>query len=252
MSAASIAPAVQRFVGLPPIAEPLKRLRLHLPPTATVYIVGGALRNLIIDALFGNSPATADIDVFIGGIAKDYSFNDLLKDQACEHTELGGMRWWPSECPYAFDLCALAQFVFFEKYQLPPTLQNLLACIDFNVNAVVFDTQARQLHEKGCISAIAARCMDFNTTRMLNRLMLAYRILLIRHKTGFLLSAPVFSYVKHQIDLATLKNLKGLLQKKAGKAMAKAVMADYDEICSYKDYAAYSAAYRYASPYLDG
>ena len=68
----------------------------------------------------------------------------------------------------------------------------------------------------------------------------------------FLALDATVEFLSAGIDLATLKNLKGLLQKKAGKAMAKAVMADYDEICSYKDYAAYSAAYRYASPYLDG
>lgn len=118
--------------------------------------------------------------------------------------EIGGLRWYPDNSPYTFDICLLSDFVLIAKYRLAPLWQSLLICIDFTMNAVIYDFIRKSLYERNCISDIRRSLLEFNTRRMAGKLLLAYRILLIRHKTGFALSPQVFSFIKTQIDLNTL------------------------------------------------
>lgn len=239
---ASVRSSVEAFLDGPDVSESLALLQSRLPEGAVPYVVGGAIRNLVIRSAFGNAPNTQDIDIFIGGIPADHPMDDLLAGEVIEPTDLGGIRWHPADSAYAFDLCPLDRFFYFETYGLAPTIDHLLESIDFTVNAAVFDTVRKTLRENGCITAVERREIDFNAQRFPSRLLIAYRILLMRHKTDFFLAEPVFTFVKNQIDLDTLDDLKALLQSKVGKPQATAVMADYDRISAYRTYAAYRAA----------
>jgi hypothetical protein len=81
--------------------------------------------------------------------------------------------------------------------------------------------------------------MDFNSTLFYNKKTTAYRILLIRYKCKFGLSRATFDFLKHEMDLETAVLLKRLFNAKLGRAMAVAIMKDYDRICKYRDYRQY-------------
>jgi hypothetical protein len=234
--------AVKRFITISDTSAVINRLRENLPKGTVLYLVGGAIRNLIIRLVFGSAPHTGDLDLFINELPDDFSLTDLLEGEVIEHTDLDGIRWHPKSSGVAFDLCLLPKFVLLQKYHLTPTLENLLACIDFTINAIVFDITAGKLYERKCIASIADRCMDFNTHRFYTKQLLAYRILLIRHKTGFMLSEAVFAYMKHQLSLPDLSEVKALFKNKIGKKKARELMADYDNLCSFGDYADYEKA----------
>jgi hypothetical protein len=231
--------AIKQFINRLDTSAVMNCLRDKLPEEAVLYIVGGAIRNLIIELVFGNAPQTGDIDLFINGLPDDFSLAGLLGGEVIEHTELDGIRWHPKSSHVAFDLCLLPKFVLLQKYRLQPTLENLLNCIDFTINAIVFEVNTGKLYEKKCIASITTRCMDFNTHRFYTKQLLAYRILLIRHKTGFNVSEAVFSFLKHQLSLSDLSDLNALFKRKIGKTNAQALMADYDRICSFSRYADY-------------
>lgn len=233
--------AVLTFFNSPDHCAHIDFLRCQLPESAVLYIVGGSIRNLIIELASGNTPQTADIDIFIGRLPDDYVITGLLEGEVFEKTDLGGVRWHPKSSDVAFDLCLLHKFVLIQKYRLQPTLVNLLDCIDFTINAIVFDVTSGKLYQKNCIAAIENRCLDFNTHRFYTKQLLAYRILLIRRKTGFILSEKVFSYMKHQLALSDLSKLKALFKRKVGKKEAETLMADFDRICSFSDYEDYQA-----------
>ncbi|MFZ7128476.1 MAG: hypothetical protein ACOWWM_20165 [Desulfobacterales bacterium] len=231
--------AVQGLLQTPGVRAGFDLLRSGLPSGTVPLVVGGAIRNLVIDILWGNPPVTPDIDIFIDGLSKRYDFGSLFAGQRFEVTELGGVRWVPPACEYAFDLCALSSFIVLEKSGLAPSVPHLLDCLDFSVNAVIYDTAREVLHEKGCIAAVQRREIDFNAPLYFSKLLIAYRALLIRHKTGFHVSEPVFEFLKYQLDLDTLKDLKKAFRSKTGEPMAKAVMEDYDTICSFKNHHEY-------------
>jgi hypothetical protein len=235
----SVAAAINVYLQRIDIRNNLGLLLRHLPPNAEVYVAGGAIRNLIIEMIHGGAPPIGDIDLFIGGISEGVDLNNRLSGLDVKPTELGGWRWRPTGSALAYDFCLLPNFIIITKYRLAPTLANLLASIDFNVNAAIYDVSNERLHEKRCIDAISKRIIDFNTRRLMNKLLLVYRILLINHKIRFRFSRQVFSYLKLQNDLETLNALKKLLVNKQGKSTSQAIISEYDEVCRFHSYAEY-------------
>lgn len=234
--------AVVRLMDSPDARDGLAWLACHLPGTAEIFVAGGALRNIVIKAVHGRSPPTRDIDCFIGGLPKAFSLPDVLADQPAEPTDLKGMRWRPVGSDLVFDLCLLSDFVVIDTAGWAPTFDNLLAGIDFTMNAIVYDVQRRRLVERGCRAAVRERTIAFNSRLIPDKGLIAYRILLMAHKTGFALAPPVFAFLRQQIPLETLIQVKGLLRAKQGKVAAQAIMADYNRLCHCPSYAAYLAS----------
>ena len=231
--------AADSFFSRPEILPRLDYLRACFPGEARFLVAGGAVRNLIIELIHGSAPATRDIDLFIAAVHKDFPLAQRMSAENIHPTELGGWRWCPPGCPYAFDLCLLPKFVIIAKYALAPTLENLLKSVDFTVNAVVYDVAGHRIFEHHCISDISRRVIEFNTRRMATKLLHAYRILLVRHKTGFRLSQKVFSFVRGQLDVDTLRSLKQLLLSKQGEQTTQLILTEYDRICHCATYGEY-------------
>ncbi|WP_054031861.1 hypothetical protein [Desulfatitalea tepidiphila] len=237
----SIISAVDRYFENPDIARNLTALCRRLPVEARVVVAGGAIRNIIIDLVHGSAPPTPDIDIFIGGLPRDFSLPHALADQLIEHTDLKGFRWHPEGSQLAYDLCLLPDFVIIEACHLEPTMDNLLSSIDFTVNAIVFDVRDRSLAENGCTADIRARRIDFNCHVIPNRELIAYRVLLMGHKTGFTLSETVFDFLKHRLELDAVTHLLKIIRSKLDKETADTVTAEYDALCRCRDYVTYLA-----------
>lgn len=236
--------AIEAFFTQPPIRANLKFIRERLPDGARMVVAGGAVRNVIIAALHGSAPPTRDIDIFIGGLPREFSLAALLADQEARPTDLKGMRWRPAGSALAYDLCLLPDFLVIAAFRLEPTLANLLAGIDFTINAILYDVDRRRLVERGCTTAVQAGMIDFNSRWIPDKGLIAYRGLLMAHKTGFRLAAPVFDFLRNRLEVGVLRQVKGYLRAKQGKATAAAVMEAYDALCRHPTY----DAYREASP----
>ncbi len=230
---------IAAFLDQDEIRIPLLHLEKRLPQDAQVYIVGGSLRDLVIRECHGSGPASEDIDLFIGNLADEFDLKSRMGSERCRPSELGGVRWLPDHSRYAFDLSRLQDFVVFRKFHLEPNLENLLAAVDFTFNAIVYDRKLATLHERRCVQAIVRRLLDFNSTMIYNRETTAYRALLLRFKTGFILSEAVFGFLKAHVDVEVLKFVKNLLFARFPRDRAKAVLDDYLRISGFKDYSRY-------------
>lgn len=234
-----VAAAVDRFFERPEVASNMEFLSRRLPAAAQILIAGGAIRNLIIAMMHGSAPPTKDIDIFIGGLARDFNLAVALGDQPARSTDLGGLRWQPESSAYAHDLCLLHDFLVIHTYRREPTQENLLAGIDFTINAIIYDYRGRTLVEHGCLEAIRDRTIDFNSRLIPDKCLITYRILLMAHKTGFRLSEAVFQFLTQRMDVETLVRLKRLLRVKQGKHQATSIMCELDRLCKYASYAFY-------------
>jgi hypothetical protein len=76
--------AVKRFITTSDTSAVINRLRENLPKGTVLYLVGGAIRNLIIRLVFGSAPHTGDLDLFINGLPEDYALTGLLKGEVSE------------------------------------------------------------------------------------------------------------------------------------------------------------------------
>ena len=227
---------IGNFILQGPIRTALTYLKAVLPEGTILYLVGGAIRNLIIESFHGYRPPIEDIDLFIGNVAGDILLAELLPAGRCYITDLGGVRWQPAGSIYSVDICLLRDFTIIKKYGLKPDLDNLLTALDFTMNTVVFDTGKGRLYERNALTDIRKRLMAFNTKMLYNRTATAYRTLLLRHKTGFMLSPGVFEFVKQAIDLETLTKVRQILANRHGSRTMRAIMDDYDRICAFEHY----------------
>ena len=105
-----------QFFRDPSVVATIRDLTARLPHGADVFVAGGSIRNIIIETLHGNPPETKDIDLFIGNIDPDFPLSRAFAKKRCIKTELGGIRWQPVSCRFAFDISLLPRFVLFEKY----------------------------------------------------------------------------------------------------------------------------------------
>ncbi|MDZ7597373.1 MAG: hypothetical protein U5J82_03550 [Desulfobacterales bacterium] len=233
---------VRRLLARPDVRRPLARLASALPPGARACLFGGAIRNLILQRVHGSSPETRDLDFVIAGLPPAFRLPRCLPRRERVVTEMGGIRWQPPDSPFSFDLCRLADFLVFRLFPMPPTLENLLANIDFSANAVIYDPAADRLYERGCRAAIYARRFDFNTLRLCDKLISTYRILVLSHKLDFTLSERVFHYLRATADIDLLITLKRALAAGVGKERAGVILAYYRRVRGFRDYAAYCAA----------
>lgn len=231
--------SVTAFCRRDEIRAPLLRLRGALPAGAQLCVVGGALRNHLIDQVYGQGPPTVDIDVFIGKVGPQFELDRILREEACVRTDLGGLRWFPVSGGMAFDLSLLANFLIIRKCRLAPTTTSLLAAIDFDVNAVIHVMDGDTLLKKSCVDAIRRRTLGFNTRWLAEKALLGFRCLLLRRKTGFAVSRDVFTFLKTALDLESLARIRSIAQKKLNRGAARELLADYRHICACADFEAY-------------
>lgn len=227
---------IGNFIDQFPVQTALTQLEAALPQGAVIYLVGGAIRNLIIEFFHGRRPPIEDLDLFVDNVAGDLLLAEHLPAGRCRRTDLGGVRWEPAESIYSIDICLLRDFTIIKKYKLKPDLENLLSTLDFTMNTVVFDTGRGRLYERKALTDIQKRRMAFNTKMLYNRTATAYRTLLLRYKTGFMLSPGVFDFVKQAIDLATLTQVRQILATRFGSHTMRAIMDDFDRICAFEDF----------------
>jgi hypothetical protein len=234
---------VRRFCSQDVLRAPIELLRRSLPAATEFYIAGGALRNIAITHYHGGSPPTKDIDLFLGNLDQRSDLAAVLRGQRIARTDLGGIRWFPSNSIYAFDISRLADFLIIKKYKLEPTRANLLQSIDFDVNAIVYDYNNQELFEQRCLTAVAAQKMQFNTLFFVDKALLAFRALNIRHKIDFVFGEDIFGFLKWALDIHTLIQVKAIMTQKLGKARTKAVLQDLNRLSSRPDYQAYRHAF---------
>lgn len=232
----SITRSIDRLINSRNVRGPLHYLRTSLPEDAEIYIVGGAIRDVIIEESHGTGPRTVDIDVFIGNLQAGFDPADIFSEGRFKFTDLGGVRWRPEDTDLPFDICLLPDFVILKKYHLEPNVKNLLTTIDYTVNTAIFDCQRRALHERNCIADVCRRYIDFNTRLFYNKESTAFRSLVLRFKTGFKLSESVFYFLKNDINVEILEFLTNIFRARFGRKKTKALLDDYDRIIGYRDY----------------
>lgn len=225
-----------KFVSVEDISKPLNFLITVLPQKASLLIIGGALRNFIIKHFYGDAPPTKDIDMVIGSLGEEFLVEKILAGEKYKNTDFGGVRWYPKDSAFSFDLSLLENFLPIKKFHLDPDIDNLLGAIDFNVNALIFEVKENRFYEKDAITGIKEKIIGFNAQKTYDKGLLAYRLLLIRHKIGFYPSREAFRFLRLSVDLDMMMWIRKTLESKVGKDLTGIILADYDRICLCKNY----------------
>ena len=230
---------ILEFISQKPIRNALEYLTEVLPDDTDIYLVGGAVRNLIIELFHGSRPSIDDIDLFIGGIPDKIQWTKILPEEDVITTDLGGVRWNPAGLAFNVDLCLIKDFIIIKKYGLAVGIESLINTLDFTMNTVVFNINSFKLVERKAFDHIQNRLMSFNTNKIYTKTAITYRVLLLKYKTDFNLSEDVFNFVKKGIDFDTLSVVKHIIMKRFGKSIMRSILDDYDHICSFSRFEEY-------------
>lgn len=239
MDKAELTVWIENFIRQDSLNISIVRLWRALGAGAVVYLVGGAIRDIAIRAIHGRQIQVKDIDLFIEGVESLGALQPQLAGDRFETTDLGGLRWHPHDSKYPFDLCRMKDFVVLKKYGWAPNLDNLLACIDFTIDAVAYDIGAGELFERGAIADIERRWLAFNTRQFYSRTAVAYRVLWLIYRTDFTLSPGVFDFLRSGIDLDTLTKVKAIFVFRKGKLVARRILKEYDRLSAFHNYSDY-------------
>lgn len=120
-----------------------------------------------------------------------------------------------------------------------PNIKTLLSVIDFTVNAVIYDIQNEFIFEHGCFKAISKQVIGFNTDLFFDKVILAYRLLNIQSKIGFIFSENVYRFLKTSLGFDAISELKHALSTRVGIEKADKILKNYNRITACHNYENY-------------
>jgi hypothetical protein len=175
-----------------------ERLRKCFPDTWDVYVLGGIIRNLLLNELRGIELENGDVDVVINGAATTGDLQSKIQDFIVRQNEFGGAKCRLSYEGLLFDVWRLDDHVSLSITPGPHTLLHLLQHNVIDVDAVVWEPKTDLLHDYGCIRAIRRGrielikdgiACDFAPAQVAH-------ILIVAAKTGFELSQEAANFIR--------------------------------------------------------
>jgi Poly A polymerase head domain len=189
--------------------EDLSLLRSNFPKNWSIYIMGGLLRNLLLEELRALPMSNADVDLVINGASSSAELRDRLRHYCIRQNEFGGAKCRVSATGIVFDVWRIEDHVGMSSTASPRTVEQLLRHNLLDVDAILLDLKTDQLYDYGCLAAI--RCgkisllgkegisEDFATAQ-------AAHIILIAFKTRFELSNGALQLVREICETAKAKS----------------------------------------------
>jgi len=179
--------------------DDLSLLRSTLPKEWSVYIMGGILRNLLLEELRDLHVSNRDIDLVVNGAQSSGELRAKLRDFCVRQNEFGGAKCKVSPTGIVFDVWRMEDHVGMSSATKPHTVEQLLRHNLLDVDAILLDLQTGWLYDYGCLAAInegQIRLLgndgiskDFSAAQ-------AAHIILIAFKTGFELSRDALELVR--------------------------------------------------------
>ena len=190
-----IARDVQKLLSADGVSIYVSTLRERVSPSS-LYLVGGALRDVAIRLLYRRVMPLDDLDFAVPNLSAPLdSYLGSLED--VRRNSFTGLTWKPKESSLSFGVWPLEQTISLCKSGLNPTLANFIRNLDFNVNAIVYDVESRKLScSKSFLDGLAQRTIDFQTNFISIDYITAARAVILAQKTGFTLSPRLIGFIR--------------------------------------------------------
>lgn len=179
----------------PALAELEGFLALCFPGARSIFIVGGALRDLFLTP----RRTPKDIDIVLDGVA--HSELSLIKNAS--QNFFGGLSLIFGGL--AVDMWLLEETYHLKRFALEPTIQGFLEGAPFNLDKIAYDLKIGRLYDLGCLAGIASRRIIYAPARPYLESIQAARAVLLQWKTGFDIDASC---------LELLQRVDALLQQR--------------------------------------
>jgi hypothetical protein len=187
------------------IGDELALLCSSFPKAWSIYMMGGVLRDLLLQEFKGIKVSNADVDLVVNGADSSSELCDKLRHYCLRQNDFGGAKCQVSPSGVIFDVWRIEDHVGMSSAPEPHTIEQLLRHNLLNVDAALIDLQTGYLYDFGCIAAIHQAKIALVGQAGISRRFAAAQaahIILIAFKTGFALSIEALEFVREACDNA--------------------------------------------------
>jgi len=178
----------------------LIRLAALFPKPLKTYVMGGFIRDLLIEHVRGTPIEPADYDLVIGGLVSRQELQDKLGCAYIAPNDFGGAKCQIQEDHPIFDIWRIEDHTNMSSAPKPHTIEQLLRHNLLDIDAALWDLSTDFLHDCGCLKAIRAGSIDLmgNDEGISSAFLApqAAHILAVAFKTAFALSDRASDFVR--------------------------------------------------------
>ena len=178
------------------------------PTDWCVYIMGGLLRNLMLEKIRGFRVSSADVDLVVDGADSTGELVAKVRDYCIRQNDFGGAKCQIRPGGIVFDIWRIDDHVTMSSTPRPHTVNQLLRHNLLDVDAILLDLQTHYLYDYGCQAAIQHGHISLLGKEGISNDFAAAQsahIILTAFKTGFELSSNALHLVRETCESANVK-----------------------------------------------
>jgi hypothetical protein len=193
------------------------------PPEWSTFVMGGLLRDLLLERVLGWGAKPADIDIVIFGASSIHEIQSKLGNTSLSTNAFGGAKCRLRPNGLIFDLWRVEDHTNMARASKPHTIEQLLRHNLLDIDAILWDPKTDRLHDCGCLKAITAERIGLEGREGISEQVVAAQIahvLAVAYKTNFPLSAEVRSFVSKASQRCAPADVERILERKVPHAAA--------------------------------
>ncbi len=126
-----------------------------------IWIIGGYLYKNLIRAMHGNAVPAKDYDFVVEFPRKNIHLPDGWR---MKENRFGNFKFWNGKCE--IDFIALEKILSITQRNLPPTIENYIGGVNFNVFALAYDLHDERIIDGGGLEALSSKVVRVHNPEM--------------------------------------------------------------------------------------
>jgi hypothetical protein len=197
------------------------------PPQWNPYIMGGLLRDLLLERVLRIGAKPSDIDIVIFGAESVQDIRTKLGAAILSTNAFGGVKCRLRPTGLVFDLWRVEDHTNMAHAPRPHTIEQLLRHNLLDIDAILWDPKTDRLYDCGCLKAITVERIGLQSPEGISETVVAAQIvhvLTVAHKTSFPLADDVRSFVVAASRRCPAAEVENILDRKIPHAAAQLKM----------------------------
>jgi hypothetical protein len=193
-----------------------RSLSALFPLSWKVFVMGGFLRDLLLEGVPKNAPK-ADVDLVISGAHSIGEIRNSLGTVNQSTNAFGGVKCQIRPKGLVFDLWRVEDHTNITSAPEPHTIEQLLRHNLLDVDAILWEPVAECLHDCGCLNALAAGRVGLMGREGISDKFIAAQVahvLVVAYKTNFTLSEEVRDFIATSSQRCAAGEIERILERK--------------------------------------
>jgi hypothetical protein len=195
----------------------LKSLTALFPAQWKVFVMGGLLRDLLLEIVPKSDIKPADADLVIFGANSIDAIRRALGSVNQSTNSFGGAKCQIRPHGLVFDIWRVEDHTNMASAAKPHTIEQLLRHNLLDVDAILWDPTTGCLHDCGCLDAIAAGRIGLMGREGISEKFIAVQVahvLVVAYKTNFKLSEKVRAFVASASRRCAPGDIEQIIERK--------------------------------------